>query len=155
MVRKFFDRELYDKYDRLAKDRATELVKELTGYKFVLQENEKKRGVDLLVYQGEKHVFNIETEVKAVWKEEVFPYDSVNFPERKSKFAELDKPTLFLMFNKDLKNYLLVNNTDLLKSPKEMVRNRYVPYGEYFFQVPLDKVIFNDLKKAIINLKGV
>ena len=155
-MRKLFDRELYEKYDSLAKNAVKNLFKDvssLTGHDFDIQENVKKRGVDLLAYAFGNHIFNIETEVKRVWKGE-FEYDSVQFPERKQKFAELDKPTLFIMFSEDLSQYLVVNNTDLLNAPKAMVRNRYVSYGENFFQVPLDKVIFNDLRKALINMRG-
>lgn len=152
-MRKLFDRELYEKYDSLAKKQVLKIFKNLEGYTFDIQENEKKRGVDLLAFVNGEHVFNIETEVKRVWSGD-FEYDSVQFPERKKKFAELDKPTLFIMFNNNLSEYLVVNNTDLLNSPLEMVRNRYVPYGEHFFQVPLNRVIFNDVKKALINMRG-
>lgn len=152
-MRKFFDKELHAQFDGPAKNAVLKLFSDLEGYQFQVQENEKKRGVDLLVYKDDIHVFNVETEVKRVWKSE-FAYDSVQFPERKQKFAELDLPTLFIMFNHDLSEYLVVNGADLIGSPKEMVRNRYVSYGEYFFQVPLNRVLFNNLKKSIINLRG-
>lgn len=152
-MRKYFDKELYDECDSPAKNAVKNIFKNLTGHVFSIEENEKKRGVDLLAYTNGDHVFNIETEVKKVWTDE-FSYDSVQFPERKQKFAELDKPTIFIMFNKDLTQYLVVNNSDLLNSPKTMVRNKYIRYGEYFFQVPLNKVVFNDIKTALINMRG-
>lgn len=147
-TRKLFDRDLYEKYDALAKDKILSLIDKRV-YKVV--ENPKKRGVDLLVYsrKDDKHLFNIETEVKRVWKTKTFEYDSVQFPERKKKFAKLEVPTLFVMFSEDTKNYLVVKDKDLLKSPCIEVPNRYCYKGEYFYQVPLKKVSFDNIKDPI------
>ena len=94
-------------------------------------------------------MFNVETEVKRVWKNKDFEYDSVQFPERKAKFAKLEVPTLFVMFNEKLSAYLVVKDKDLLKSPCVEVPNRYCYKGEYFYQVPLKKVKFNEIKSTI------
>jgi len=147
-MRKMFDRELYEANDKLAKSCVVEEFNKLRK-KFEVVENPKKRGVDLLIHRKDKHVFNIETEIKRVWKTEEFPYTSVQFPERKKKFSELDKPTIYVMWNSDQSAYLAVTSEDLKNSPTAMVRNRYVPYGEHFFQVPLENVFFNNLNKAI------
>lgn len=152
-IRKKFDTQLYNECDSPAK-KAVQALFEQHGFgSFDIVENPKKRGVDLLVYKKGEHLFNIETEIKRVWKGDKFPYDNVQFPERKQKFAELDKPTIFVMFNEDLSSYLAVVDEDLLSSPTEMVRNRFVSYGENFFQVPLDRVYFDGLKKAIKQLE--
>lgn len=147
-ARKRFDRDLYEKYDRLAKERVISLIDKR---KYQVVENPKKRGVDLLVFNRKdgKHVFNIETEVKRVWKTKDFQYESVQFPERKAKFAKLEVPTLFVMFNESTKKYLTVKDKDLLKSPCVEVPNRYCYKGEYFYQVPLKKVSFNNIKDVI------
>jgi hypothetical protein len=50
------------------------------------------------------------------------------------------------MFNHDLSRYLTATGDTLLSSKLEMIRNKYVKYGENFFKVPVDKVIFNDVK---------
>lgn len=152
-MRKFFDKNLHDKYDKNAKNEILKIFKSELDYNFELIENPKTRGVDILVHTNGDHIFNIETEVKTLWKEE-FKYDTVQFPERKEKFAKLEKPTLFVMFNNDYSQFLTVSSKDLLSAPKKMVRNRYVRYGELFYQVPLEKVLFNDLKKSLINLRG-
>lgn len=146
--RKRFDRDLYEKYDTLAKEGVEKLIDKRI-YKVV--ENPKKRGVDLQIYRrkDDKLMFNVETEVKRVWKERQFQYDSVQFPERKAKFAKLEVPTLFVMFNEKLSSYLVVKDKDLLKSPCVEVPNRYCYKGEYFYQVPIKKVKFNEIKSVI------
>lgn len=145
-MRKRFDRKLYEENDRLAKEKVLSL---LDKRKYKVKENPKKRGVDLLIYRRGEHVLNIETEIKRVWTDKEFQYDSVQIPERKQKYAELDIPTLFVMFNADQKSYLVIKDKDLLKSPKVEVPNRYVYKGEYFFQVPLRKVSFDDIKSVL------
>lgn len=146
--RKRFDRDLYEKYDKLAKESVISLIDKR---KYRVEENPKKRGVDLQVYKRKtgELVLNIETEVKRVWKEKEFQYDSVQFPERKAKFAKLTEPTLFVMFNQDQSAFLVVKDKDLLKSPCVEVPNRYCFKEEYFYQVPLKKVSFNDIKSVI------
>lgn len=141
-VRKRFDKELYERNDKIAKEAVLNL---LDSTELHVIENTKKTQVDLLAYNSEDHVFNIECEIKRVWKDKNFQYDSVQFPERKAKYANLDKPTLFVMFNNDLTSYLVVKSEDLISSPCVEVPNKYMYKGEKFFQVPLDKVYFNDI----------
>lgn len=150
-IRKRFDKELYDQCDSKAKSKAIRLVRRVKGFK--ARENEKKRGVDLIVSENGEDSFYIETEIKKrKWKGDKFPFPDINFPERKRKFAELDKPTLFIMFNEDLSSYLVVTSKDLLESEVKEVPNKYVFKGEKFFKVPTKKVYFNDLKGAIESL---
>jgi hypothetical protein len=145
-AKKRFDPELYRINDALAKE---SVINAIDKRKFKVVENPKKRGVDLLVYNKGRHVLNIETEIKRVWKDKQFAYDTVQIPERKKKFAELEVPTIFVMFNADQTSYLVIKDKDLLKSPKKEVPNRYVYKGEYFYQVPLKKVSFNAINKVI------
>lgn len=156
-MRKRFDRELYNQTDKLAKTKLFSLLE----YNDNIQasENPKKTGVDILVTNPDTGdlLFNIETEIKRVWKGEKFPYESVQIPERKKKYTGLGKPTLFVMFNEDQTKYLVIRDTDLISSPLVEVPNKYVYKGELFFQVPLEKVSFNNIKKPIkeiINAKN-
>lgn len=151
-MRKRFDPELYRINDQLAKECVKSIVDKR---KYKVEENPKKRGVDLLVYNKGIHVFNIETEIKRVWKDKDFKYDSVQFPERKDKFCELEVPTLFVMFNADQSAYLVVKDKDLLKSPRVEVPNRYCYKEEYFFQVPLKKVVFNNINQVINSMEVI
>lgn len=149
-MRKRFDPTLHALTDDPARKKVKELLKD-SGFNVV--DNPKKRGVDILVYDEKgKHVANIEAEIKLVWKAVDFPYDNVQFPERKEKYAIDKVPTVFIMFNHDQSSYLTVTGDVLITSPKKEVPNKYVYKGEYFFQVPKDKVKFNSLIKV---LKGV
>lgn len=149
-MRKRFDPALHADTDTPARDRVKEILKD-SGFNVI--DNPKKRGVDLLVYNDKgKHVANIECEIKLLWKGKDFPYENVQFPERKEKYAISEVPTVFLMHNADRTEYLTVTGDVLISSPKKEVPNKYVYKGEYFFQVPKDKVKFNQLLEV---LKGV
>ncbi|HEY8365680.1 MAG TPA: hypothetical protein VIL57_00905 [Bacteroidia bacterium] len=145
-IRKRFDLDLYNENDNKAKNKAKEL---LVNSGFDVEDNPKKRGVDLLIFKDGKHIANIECEIKKVWKGPVFRYPTIQFPERKKKFAELEIPTVFLMFNEDLSAHLAVRGSDLLKSPLVEVPNKYCFKGELFFQVPLEQTVFNDIIKVL------
>lgn len=147
---KQFDKDLYDCWDSKGKNKISNIVKNNTKFKVVDPINQFD--VDLLVYDEGDYKFNIEVEIKLVWGTKEFPYNTVQFPARKEKFCHKEKPTLFVMFNKDTSSYLCVTSKDLLDSPTHIVRNKYVRDGEYFFQVPVEKVIFNDITKAIKRL---
>lgn len=141
-ARKRFDPQLYAENDAKSKDFVRDLLK---GTEFQAVENPKKRGVDLLIFKDSQHICNVECEIKLVWKDKDFPYENVQIPVRKEKYAILDKPTIFLMLNNDQTQYLCFTDKQMLASPKKEVPNRYVYSGEYFFQIPKDKVVFNDL----------
>lgn len=140
-MRKIFNKELYNKYDLIAKEAAKNLIK-TTDWDFTNHPN--KTSVDFRIFNKDIHVGYLEVEVKNIWKD-TFPFGEVNWPERKWKFCQLDKPTIFLIFNHDLTQYLTTTGNSLLSSKLEMVRNKYVKYGENFFKVPIDKVKFNDI----------
>lgn len=139
---KRFDRALFEENDKKCRTKVKEL---LLNSDFAGVDNIKVRGVDLLLYKNGQHVGYLEVERKTVWKGSSFQYDNVQFPERKAKYAKLDKPTTFVMFNEDMSNYLTVKHTDLISSPCVEVPNKYMYKGENFFQVPLTNVQFNDI----------
>ena len=151
MVNKQFDPELFKKNDKAAKDAARKIFKNLKDFELKLSES--KFAVDFLVYKNGEHFCNLEVEIKRVWKDKEFKYDTVQFPERKRKFTVLEKPTLFLMFNDKLTSYLVVHGKYLVDSSLKEVHNKYVRAGELFFQVPISKVAFNDIKKALEGIK--
>lgn len=142
-VRKRFDPALHAENDEKCRSAIKKL---LINTDYTVIDNPKTRGVDLLLYDNTgNHIGYIEVERKTLWKESKFPYENVNFPERKKRYTELDKPTIFIMFNEDMSNYLAVKGSDLLSSPLEEVNNKYVYKGEMFFKVSLDKVKFNSI----------
>ena len=148
--KKPFDNYLYDLWDSTGKKQIIEILKRNTKLKVI--DPIRKTDIDLLVYVEEDYKFNIEVEIKIGWGTKEFPYNTVQFPARKEKFCYTEKPTLFVMFNKYQSSYLCVTYKDLLNSPLKMIPNKYVKQGEHFFQVPIEKVIFNDINKAIKQL---
>lgn len=145
-ARKRFDPTLYEENDKIAKDFVKNLLK---GTQYQAIDNPKKRGVDLLIYKDSVHICNIECEIKRVWKNKEFPYDSVQIPVRKEKYAILDKPTIFTMLNNNQTDYLCFTNKEMLASPRVEVPNKYVYKGEFFFQINKNSVVFNDLLKVL------
>lgn len=146
MVTKRFNRELYEQNDGIARENVRKI---LDGSEFNVVDNPKKRGVDLLIYKNGKHILNIECEIKKVWKGETFPYESLQIPARKEKYALGEIPTVFLVFNDEKNSYATVTGDVLINSPKKEVPNKYVYKGEFFFQVPTDKIKYNSLLKVL------
>ena len=149
MTRKHFDKDLYNKYDTLAKEQALKIFK---GTTWTLEYNEKKTDVDFKIMEGDEHIGYLEVEVKMNWDTVAFPYGDVQWPERKWKYCQLDKPTIFMMFNHDLGCYLTAPGSILLGSKLEMIRNKYVKFGENFFKVPVTNVRFNDVHGEVRSL---
>lgn len=143
---KRFDPKLYEENDAIAKDFVKNLLK---GTEFQAIDNIKKRGVDMLAYKDSLHICNLEVEIKRIWKDKDFPYSNVQIPVRKEKYAVLEKPTIFVMLNNTQSDYLAFTNTVMLAAPKAEVPNKFVFKGEYFYQIPKDQVVFNDLLKIL------
>ena len=136
---KRFDRDLYEKYDKLAKDCTAKLIDKR---KYRVAESPKKRDVDLQIRKrtDEEIVVYVETEVKRLdWKKNDFLYPNVQLPERKKKYCGLEVPTIFVIWNKDQTAYISFTDEDVLKAPLVEVANRYAYKGEYFFQIPIGK----------------
>ena len=141
---KKFSKELFAQNDKKARKLAKEFYAK-SG--IVLKDNPKKYGPDLMRMENGKCVGFVECEIKRVWKDDAFPYGSVQFPERKAKYVyTTDLPVEFFMLNNKCNRVLKVDGKDILKSPLKSVRNIYMTRGdEMFFQVPLEKVTFLDL----------
>lgn len=146
MIRKRFDKRLYDENDKKTKEWAKKILPK--GYE--IRENDNKIKVDLIVSKDNVDIFYIEVECKSSWDESKFPYDNLNIPSRKKKYTELDKPTLFIVFNAHGSDYLCLWGSTLIESPLEEVKNRFVSHNEMFYKVPLNKC-YSDIKKAIKN----
>ena len=132
---KKFDKELYEKNDSLAKEAAKKFF---AAQGVTAVDNPDKYGVDLLLDTGSF----IEVEVKHTWKDD-FKFDTLQIPARKEKFAKLG--CLFMVFNSNITKAFIVHGDIVLASPKEEVYNKYMPKGEMFFQIPVDKLILCEL----------
>ena len=135
-VRKRFDRELFNETDGTARDSAK---KYWTSLGHIVEDHPDRYAVDLIVDTGTE-TFYCEVEIKKVWKGVEFKYDTLQIPERKSKFAKLDTPACFMIFNNERSHAFICSHTDLLDSPVVEVPNKYVYKGEMFFQVPIAKL---------------
>ena len=136
VVRKRFDRDLYKKYDNLARQ-ATEQFLNETGYG--VTPHPDRYAQDLIAVDDEWQ-FCVECEVKLVWEGTEFPYDTVQLPERKKKF--FSTPTKFFIWNSTLTKAATFWSNDIKDLEPVEVPNKYVYKGEYFYQIPLDMVTF-------------
>jgi len=131
-MRKKFDKRLYNNNDP-AKLTAIEFFKTKNKIAVV---NPDDYGIDLIV----DNEFYCEVEVKHRWNGKDFAFPTLQIPERKNKFTVLDKPVIFMVFNSDKSYAFLVKGEDVLTSPLVVVPNKYVEFGEKFFQIPVNKL---------------
>lgn len=144
---KAFNQSLHDVTDLKAKNAAKKLLEDSM---YDIQDNPDIHGVDLFLMHKGIHKANVEVEIKFNWKPKTkFSFDNVNFLRRKEKYCQLKQPTVFIIFNSDLSQYLTVDGRNVLSSPMEEVKNKYNASGEFFRKIPLDKVIFNSIYKSI------
>lgn len=144
---KSFSQSLHDETDLLARNAAKKLLED-SMYSIV--DNPDIHGVDLFLIHKGIHRANIEVEIKTNWKPRTkFTFDTVNFLRRKEKYCRLSEPTLFVIFNRDLSQYVTVPSGVVMDCPLEEVKNKYVGSGEFFRKIPLDKVTFNKIYKSV------
>ena len=133
-ITKPFNKQLFDKYDPPARKAVTDWVKMKWGLE--CRENPNVFGVDLIVLREGKPVGYIEVEVRS-WN--YCHYSTIHVAHRKEKLFQQDLPTLFFALTQDLthaywchakvaKGYLLVE-----------VKNKEVPTGEMFYDIPVEK----------------
>lgn len=132
--RKRFDRDLFQKYDQLARDVTTKYLQSI-GYE--VTEHPDRYAQDLIAYGTDKD-FCVECEVKLVWEVSEFPYPNVQLPERKKKFFSV--PTQFFIWNKPLEHAMTFWSHDVATLEPVEVPNKYVYAGEYFYQVPMEMI---------------
>ena len=131
--RKPFSKSLHQKND----PQSRRIVKEyFLRHNMPLNDNPNKYGVDLI---SEDQSLQVEVEHRLVWKDEEFPFDEINVPERKAKFfvenhisyviLSCDYSHIGLIDGKTIQKYM--TNDNLKESS-----NKYVRQGEYFYKVP-------------------
>lgn len=135
MITAKFNQRIYDGSDSQAKNA---FRKYLSKRKAVIEEEPHgKYGVDLFVtYKNGRKVF-IEVEIRYIWLEGKFPYDTIHVPARKKKFCNLEYPTYFISFRKDLKAMIVIPSGNMKEKYLKEVPNRRVKEGEYFYDIPI------------------
>jgi len=125
MIRKRFDRNLYEQNDQLAKKA---LLKYLgKGWR----ENTKKTDPDLIHNNGRL----AECEIKRSWTGPDFKYPDVQLPERKGKWKDLK--IVYYILNKECTHAIRIPAKALKDEYLREVPNKYVFKGEYFYGIPL------------------
>lgn len=92
-------------------------------------------GIDVLAEAPDGEHWEIEVEVKHNWRGQSFPYDTVHFSARKTKFAYDN--SLFIMFNDDRSAALAVRGSIVAKCPIVVKRTIYTE-TESFIEVPFE-----------------
>lgn len=144
-MRKPFDKQLYDKNDKIAKDITTKAF--LNNYGYKLEENSDIYGPDLKAYENGEFIGYVETEIKYAWKDGLdrLPYGTLHIPERKSRLLKYTNrptepiPIVFCILSNDLKAGFWIDGEMLSKCSVITKSNIYVD-KECFFEVPLSKI---------------
>ena len=169
---KKFDHKLYRDNDNLGKKFAKhflpKIMKQSNPEKYnsvEIRENSDKYGPDLCCYNDGELIGYFEPEIKHNWNTDKFPFNDLQIPERKAKWANghnglpvtfcvLSKPSRFsgsVSATTSILNMATVTGKNLIDSPTEVVSNKYVPEGERSFKVPLNKVQFHEFAEVLKN----
>ena len=143
MAHKRFDKDLFEKYDKIGRDAAKAYYRNLGN---TIDDNTNKYGPDLIISVSGSFLAYVECEVKRKWTEPAFPSDIVRFPERKAKYLTGEK-IYFFMTSADGSRALIVDGNQLKADSLKEFKNSFVPHGELFYHVTLDNVIFVDVGK--------
>jgi len=134
MTKKPFSPSLFKENDNLARAAGKKYWSKL-GYE--VWDNPDRYGPDLIV----NNEFYCETEIKRVWKGPEFIYPDLQLVGRKKKFIGLDIPCVFMICNNEQTHAIIVHQDEVKDCPMVEVPNKYVHKGEYFFKVPVTKVV--------------
>ena len=137
MLNKQFNTELHEHYDEIGRLRAYKLFKQLYGIELI--DNPDEYAVDLIAMRDNVKVGYVEVEVRPAW-EGVFTFNTLHIPSRKKKLLTNDLPTALVAFNKQGSFCFICKDTVVLASPLIEVKNKYIPNGEFFYKVPVDKI---------------
>ena len=81
----------------------------------------------------------IECEIKVCWISKIFPYRTLQFGTRKTKFCNLDMQCIFFVWNEPATHGLQVSSKHILTCEQEYIVNKEKPDGsERFYIVPMD-----------------
>ncbi len=131
-----FDRELYEKWDAIAKQAVASHLS-YHGYKVVIPNEDY--WVDLyaeIVKTGQR--FYHEVEVSQNWKVGKYPYPHGSIPERKIRLREkVNGPLFFWQLSAPCTAAVCFSSAQMRPEFLVEVPNKYVPDGEFFYRPPL------------------
>lgn len=111
-VHKYFDQNLFDKYDIPARKKVMELLGDL------LTENPQVYEQDFIINNGTKYKY-LELQVCSTWEKEEYPHKNIFIYERKAKYNE---DTLFLVLNYNYTVGYFFNIKDIKKTKPKRLR---------------------------------
>ena len=97
--------------------------------------NPNRYGIDLLA-NDDGILTGIEVEVKHNWTDERFPFSTVHFSARKTKFLDECPQTYFAMLNHDRTSMIVLDGTQF-DNAKLVCKHTRHTHNEWFLQLPL------------------
>jgi len=135
---KRFNKKLWKENDKEGKEFATSILKKIYGNNIKIVEG-VEYGVDLKLFEDDTLIKTAEVEVRHSWgNDSKFPFNTVNTPYRKKKFFT-NNICEYVSINRLFTRCLLIKEKDILNSPIEENKNKYVKSGEKFFKVDISK----------------
>jgi len=140
MIKRPFNRALYEAYDTKAKETLVSLL-ERKGHTVV---NTKENYDADVVTQKDDYTYFNEAEVKVAWKED-WPttWAEIRIPERKGrlvkKYQKQNGVLNFYIFRNDMKQAWRIKDTLLTEESLKEAKGRYIVKGEKFFHIPYTK----------------
>jgi len=140
MIKRPFNRALYEAYDAKAKETLVSLL-ERKGHTVV---NTKENYDADVVTQKDDYTYFNEAEVKVAWKED-WPttWAEIRIPERKGrlvkKYQKQNGVLNFYIFRNDIKQAWRIKDTLLTEESLKEAKGRYIVKGEKFFHIPYTK----------------
>lgn len=142
-MNKKFSKTLFDQNDHVAKVAGFRHAALYTDAEQIFQPGNKYE-TDLAYKLPDGRVQLLECEVKRTWKGGRFPFPSIQVLYRKEKYFAMGAQLLLLAAN--MLDYLVIEADDIMQSGLVVVPNKYVPEGEYFFDVPVEAAQFYKLE---------
>ena len=140
-----FDKQTYAENNQKAIDA---VLKYLPGS---VENVKDKYGPDIIAMKGFRKSHYVEVEIKYNWKphQDYFPFDTVQLPERKSKFTKLDLPIEFWILRPDLFMAVIIAGSLLKDDLLVEVPNRLVNKGELFHKIPVSECRIVDMRLGL------
>lgn len=137
MVKRPFNKALYEAYDGKAKDKLAAYL-ESVGHTIV--STKEDYNVDVVSQKGDYTYFN-EAEVKTGWKGDWNTnWAEIRLPERKGRLVKLYKQQNgvlnFYIFRADMKQAWRIKDNLLTQDGLKEAKGRYITKGEKFFHIP-------------------
>lgn len=145
-TRKPFDRTLFAENDALARSC---VVRYYQALGVELTPNPKRYGIDLLLMMGDSIRRGIECEIKRVWSGPVLPYDTVQLPDRKTKYLSDDYSVEYWIINNEQTHALIIPGEAVRCATPVEVRNKYVWKGEKFYQIPVTQCTYVEIPPGV------